>query len=544
MTARLRLGVVLLCLVATVALTVWRLHPPADEEGIDGAYVEHVLGRVAAEPHPAGSDANDRVRRFLASELERLGYRVREQRGALPHWRFREQVVPIGNLVATLDGTGDAGRAFMLAAHFDSRDGGSHGAGDDAAGVAAVMEAARQLAADPPANDVVILLTDAEEAGLLGARLWAQETAPNFMGVSAVVNVEGRGSRGPSVLFETGRGDARLVDLFAESAPHPVASSLGPAVYRLMPNATDFTVFRFKPGDLPPAIERDLPALSINLPGLNFAFIGGYEQYHQSSDVPANLSRATLLHGAAQTAAVARRLGQADLATLRDGGDATFFDVLSLGVVRYPAAVALGGAGGGRGVGGRGRHQDRSGEASDGDSALGDGGGVGRRLAGRRDRVAQVVGLLLPHPRAGAWFGWVWFGIAATSAAPLAAMPARLRVRAALWVAGLFLLMACASTALLPGGGYLFSIAAGASGLALLTADRRRLWWVALPPLALATSLLAAARGMWGWRSCCRWRACRPHCSRSRRCSGCRPWPVIVGNWPRRLAPSASPSTH
>ena len=480
----------LLGFLAIVGLTVWRLQPPADYEGIDSSYVTAVLERVASEPHPAGSAANDRVRDFLRGELQTLGFSVEEQRGELPHWRYRDRVVPIGNLVATLDGTSGSGRALMLVAHFDGRDGGSRGAGDDAAGVAAVMEAARQLAVDPPQNDVIILLTDAEEAGLLGARLWAQETSPSFMNVGAVVNVEGRGSRGPSILFETGRGDARLVEAYAESSPHPVASSLGPAVYRLMPNATDFTVFRFKPGDLPAEVEERLPPLAVDLPGLNFAFVGGYEHYHQPSDTPANLSRATLLHGAARTAALAKHLANEDLTRIRDDGDATFFDVLAFIVVRYGqpwrwAVLAACGAVAVVGIAVRARAQ----------TAKQWMGGVGVFAAWlvAATAWAQLAGYLLPDPRAGAWFGPIWFAIAALAAMPVALLPQR-------WVARTFvvavlslLLSAIATTALLPGGGYLFTVAAGAGGLSLLLSGRRFGWIAVLPAIAFATTLLAAA---------------------------------------------------
>ncbi len=488
-----RLLVILLALAATVVVTVWRLHPPTSYASIDAGYATSILNRVAAEPHPAGSAANDRVRAFLRGELESLGYRVEEQRGTLPHWRFRDQTVPIGNLVATLDGTAGTGRALMLVAHFDSRPGPSRGAGDDAAGVAAVMEAARQLAADRPANDVVVLLTDAEEAGLLGARLWAQRTAPDFMGVAAVVNVEGRGSRGPSVLFETGRGDARLVALYAQTSPHPVASSLGPAVYRLMPNATDFTVFRFQPGDLPEHIERDLPKLAVNLPGLNFAFVGGYEHYHQPGDVPANLSRATLLHGVAQTVGLGRAIANADLSRIRSDTDATFFDVLSLGVVRYgqPWRWAVLAGMGTIGLAGLIAGARRTGRRGWGGWIGGAAWVIGWLVASVA--WAQVLGLLLPDPQSGAWFGPIWFAMAAVAALPLVVISTRHRVAAGVLATSLLLTLAVATTALLPGGGYLFTIAAGASGLALLVGHRTIGWWAALVAAMFATTLLAAS---------------------------------------------------
>src|SRR5690606_26753261 len=72
----------------------------------------------------------------------------------------------VHNVSAVIEGTAPTGR-IVLAAHYDSVPSGP-GAADDGAGVAAILEAARALqAGGPPENDVVLLLTDGEERGLL-----------------------------------------------------------------------------------------------------------------------------------------------------------------------------------------------------------------------------------------------------------------------------------------------------------------------------------------------------------------------------------------
>src|SRR5207237_1219099 len=78
-----------------------------------------------------------------------------------------------------------------------------------------------------------------------------------------VLNFEARGDRGPSLLFETSNNNAALIQEVAHAAPYPVGSSLFYSLYKLLPNDTDFTVFR--------------PAAT---PGLNFAFGGRLEAYH------------------------------------------------------------------------------------------------------------------------------------------------------------------------------------------------------------------------------------------------------------------------
>lgn len=89
----------------------------------------------------------------------------------------------------------------------------------------------------------VVLFSDGEELGLLGARAFARHH-PWMADVRLVLNFEARGTRGPSILFETGPGTGPLMTDFATTAPHPLAFSYGYDVYRRLPNDTDFTVFR------------------------------------------------------------------------------------------------------------------------------------------------------------------------------------------------------------------------------------------------------------------------------------------------------------
>jgi Zn-dependent M28 family amino/carboxypeptidase len=63
----------------------------------------------------------------------------------------------------------------LLTAHYDTV-AGSPGAGDDGIGVAVLLETARALStANAARNTVMILLTDGEETGLLGAEAFVRE---------------------------------------------------------------------------------------------------------------------------------------------------------------------------------------------------------------------------------------------------------------------------------------------------------------------------------------------------------------------------------
>ena len=142
-------------------------------------------------------------------------------------------------MLARLDGA-QQGPAVLLAAHYDSVPAGP-GESDDGIGVAAVLEAARALKSLPaPLHTVIFLIDDGEEAGLLGARAfvdfhpWASE-------VKAAVNVDARGTSGPSLMFETGSANDWAVRLYARSIARPATSSIAYTIYKQLPNDTDFS---------------------------------------------------------------------------------------------------------------------------------------------------------------------------------------------------------------------------------------------------------------------------------------------------------------
>ena len=105
------------------------------------------------------------------------------------------------DIVGRLPGTA-SGPAIILMAHYDSvyR---APGAGDDASGVASILEILRALKHGPAIQrDVIALFTDGEEEGLLGAEAFAH-SHPWMKDAGLILNFEARGNRGPSLLFET-----------------------------------------------------------------------------------------------------------------------------------------------------------------------------------------------------------------------------------------------------------------------------------------------------------------------------------------------------
>src|SRR5688500_3218269 len=144
---------------------------PVTEFAADRAFLDVAL--LAPEPHPIGSPANARVRDALVGRMAELGLspQVRPGVGVLQRPEYPDLVVagPVENVVGVLPGRDRTKPALAIMSHYDSVPG-SPGAADDIMGVAASLEAIRAIKArGTPARDVMMIVTDGEEAGLLGA---------------------------------------------------------------------------------------------------------------------------------------------------------------------------------------------------------------------------------------------------------------------------------------------------------------------------------------------------------------------------------------
>src|SRR6202012_481827 len=99
-------------------------------------------------------------------------------------------------------------------AHYDSVPA-SAGASDDAAGVATVLEIVRAFKArGVPDRDVLVVLTDGEEAGLLGADAFFRQD-PEAKRIGFIFNLDVRGSAGRVQMFQTGAHNGAAVRLVA-----------------------------------------------------------------------------------------------------------------------------------------------------------------------------------------------------------------------------------------------------------------------------------------------------------------------------------------
>ena len=273
------------------------------------------------KPHPAGTPENEAVHARLMSALSQLGIAGQSISGM--SCRGGRGGVTCGTVsdIAAEAIPGD-GKALLLMAHMDSVAAGP-GAADDQSGVAIVLEVARALKAQSDhRHPVMLLFTDGEEMGLLGAHLFLDDPAWRDR-IGAVINVEARGNQGKSFLFQTSEGDAQLVDIYAKNVARPSASSLYDTIYRYLPNDTDLT-----------------PFLQAGFPAYNFAFIGNAGQYHTRLDRKENLNPGTIQSQGEAVLGTARGMEGVDWTNLKSSG-AIYFDVLGRFLPRLPVSFAL-----------------------------------------------------------------------------------------------------------------------------------------------------------------------------------------------------------
>ena len=348
----------LLGLVAGLSVLILPSPAPttADPTTFSAERAMAAINRLADEPHSVlRREAHDRARDDVVGMFSDLGYtptvhsdplfdlsspRAKETFDALSAEQQAEfKDAPAETIVVDVPGKSE--RTMALMAHYDSAtveadenghqhitDGTSPGASDDGYGVAAIVETLRALKAEgrQPENSLKIVITDAEEVGLLGATNEMRHHRADYENVDLVLNLEARGTSGPALMFETSANNSAVAGYFLSHVKQPVTSSLFPSLYARMPNLTDMTVL------IPEGFTV-----------LNIAAIGNAEHYHHATDAPRYVDHSTVQHYGDQVLGLTRAWafdGQAP--TLTADGDLHFFQLWRGLTVRYPAAVGTG----------------------------------------------------------------------------------------------------------------------------------------------------------------------------------------------------------
>jgi hypothetical protein len=318
-----------LVVVLTGGLALFGTRPPpavaasASENVFSAERATTHLAHIAKHPHPIGSDEAVRVRAYLVEQLRALGGDVHvEQAIGTVQYAHNLHAGLVHNIVATFPGQATS-RTIMLAAHYDSVPEGP-GAADDGAGLIVILEAIRALRAGPAIkNDLMVLFTDGEEArGLLGAQAYAASHPELKDRIGMMVNLEARGSSGPGLMFETSNDNGALIREFARAAPYPMATSLMAAIYKLLPNNTDFT-----------------PLKAAGVTGLNFAFLETYQSYHTRLDTIENLEPRSVQHLGANVLGIVRHFGNLALPQTKEP-DLVYFNWFGSQLLVYPVWFA------------------------------------------------------------------------------------------------------------------------------------------------------------------------------------------------------------
>ncbi len=172
----------------------------------------------------AGSGARDWLFEELSRSARASGGRMTVAKQSYVQQPASRIPVPtrITNVVATLRGSSEPERVYVVSGHYDSRvtdvmdaTSDAPGADDDASGVAVVLEMARVMARHRPAATIVFAAVAGEEQGLYGSTYLAESFRTAGTDVQAMFTNDIVGS--PTA--DDGTRDPRSLRLFAEGVP-------------------------------------------------------------------------------------------------------------------------------------------------------------------------------------------------------------------------------------------------------------------------------------------------------------------------------------
>jgi len=271
---------------------------------------------LVQEPRPAGTAANAEAHEHLAAQLEDAGFEVESQEGiGLRATEGTGSAGYVDNLVATRPGSDPTG-TLVLATHLDSVPN-APGAADAGVGLAVILETVRAFGPEALRNDLVLLIVDGEERGLLGAQAYVEGAGQQLREPVVVMNHEARGISGRPLVSRT----AGAMHEVLPAMPRPEYESFTDALFGVIPNDTDFTVYRDEAG----------------WSGMDLALIGGSWAYHSPQDDAAHLDAGSLQHYGDLTLALSRDLGERDLSSMEaDQGTRPVQTTLPWGILAMP----------------------------------------------------------------------------------------------------------------------------------------------------------------------------------------------------------------
>ena len=330
---------VLLCFLVVVSIAdseETRYETNFDQDAMH-TYIEHLTANGPRSIYDTAE--NQLALDYITSLLDGWGF-VEGDRTDVPAYMIQEfvtddidyQAFYLKNIIVHIPANSaePTGEALMFMGHTDSVPMGP-GASDDGAAVATMLEAIRYYTARMAqgytiSNDLVFCFVNGEEFGLYGSEAFMEE----FTGFDNVVerirfgtNLESRGTSGTLIMFETAANNYNTIKLFSQINENVFTCSIATMIYDMMPNGTDFSNFK-------EAYQ-----------GLNFANLGGGENYHTQNDDMDHLGDVYLSQNAMVVDAIIDKLANYDLDLLYDAEEsAVFFSYLNVTTVVYNHTTA------------------------------------------------------------------------------------------------------------------------------------------------------------------------------------------------------------
>ncbi|MEP5611368.1 MAG: M28 family peptidase [Cyclobacteriaceae bacterium] len=275
--------------------------------------LDHIR-EIAQVPHPIGSVEHRRVLNYLTEKIEKMGLDPQIQSSYMPNGRLN-RYDSIHNIVTRIAGT-QSSKAIILIAHYDTTPN-TPGASDDGSGVAILLESMNFFKEARLKNDLIFLLSDAEEYRSMGAKAFVQ-SHELMKSIGLAINLDTRGSSGLSFAYEISDQNGKLISEFAKSVPWPYAASYMFQIYSILPNYTDFTQFK-----------------NAGVPGFNVGFIDDFKYYHTQQDIADNLDLRSVQHQGSYAFALLQHFGNLDLSNLK-APNHIFFNLLGSVFIHYP----------------------------------------------------------------------------------------------------------------------------------------------------------------------------------------------------------------
>lgn len=292
---------------------------PSGEFSGERAYT--ILSNLLEEdqPHPTGSALNNIVKERIIHNLSNNGIQSEIQKTWACSFRYNSCAF-VENIIAFIPGKSKVPYVALMS-HYDSVPM-APGAGDDGAAVAAMLETARILKSEAPfEHPIIMIFTDAEEQGLIGAEGFFNNSKYTE-NIGILLNFEGSGSTGLSQVLRTSGYNSNFIDAFQSESSYPRGASLISEIFKRMPNDTDFST-----------VQR------ANVPGIDFAFASERNHYHTPLDNLAQIDIRTLQHHGENMLPITRWLATNLSEALKTESNVVYTNIYSTWL-QWPSALS------------------------------------------------------------------------------------------------------------------------------------------------------------------------------------------------------------